>query len=107
MSAFLTRFATEIKGVLSGFDRVRFRGTLRWLANLHGMKTWLSRRQVLLKNFKSYALGLTEQIRQSGEAVAKQAGRPVVYLYSSSVRKDEYARFIAKQDGITEGLSAC
>ena len=104
MSAFLTRFATEIKGVLSGFDRVRFRGTLRWLANLQGMKTWLSRRDVLLKDFKPYALGLTRPIRQSGENVAKEAGRPVEYLYSSSLRKDESARFIAKRDGITKGL---
>ena len=104
MSAFLTRFAPEIKGVLSGFDRVRFRGTLRWLANLRGLSQWLWRRKVLLKEFKPYAMDLTEQIRKSGEEVAEQAGRPVEYLYSSSLRKDEYAKGIAQKDGVTDGL---
>ena len=61
MQSFLTTHASQVQGVLSGFDRVRFRGTLRWLANLQGMRAWLSRRRVLLKDFKDYALGLTEQ----------------------------------------------
>ena len=42
MDLFLTRHASEVKGTLSGFDRVRFRGTLRWLTNLPGMGVWLS-----------------------------------------------------------------
>ena len=32
MISFLARHASKIKGVLHGFDRIRFRGTLRWLA---------------------------------------------------------------------------
>jgi len=51
MDSFVTRHASEVKGTLSGFDRVRFRGTLRWLANLNGMGTWLSHTSVLLKDF--------------------------------------------------------
>src|SRR5690606_12786434 len=31
-------------------------------------------------------------------------GRPLHYLYSSSLRKEDYARRIAEQDGVTEGL---
>jgi len=37
MQQFLTRHQSVVKGVLSGLDRVRFRGTIRWLATLHGM----------------------------------------------------------------------
>ena len=33
MPSFLTRHELNVKGVLSGFDRVRLRGTLRQLAN--------------------------------------------------------------------------
>ncbi len=59
MKTFLTQHAEQIKGTLSGFDRVRFRGTLRWLANTKGLMSWLWRAKVLLKDFKEYSIGLT------------------------------------------------
>jgi hypothetical protein len=104
MNMFLTRHRAEVKGSLSGLDRVRFRGTLRWLANLQGMGTWLNRANVLLKDFKGYAMGLTERIRQATCDLAEKAGRPVVYLQSSSLRKEDFARDIAERDAVTEGL---
>jgi hypothetical protein len=104
MDLFLTRHASEVKGTLSGFDRVRFRGTLRWLANLPGMRVWLSHAGVLLKDFREYAMGLTNRIKQATHELAQQAGRPEHYLASSSVRKEDFARLVAERDGITEGL---
>lgn len=59
MLSFLTRHASEVKGWLSGFDRVRFRGTLRWLAHLKGVAGYLSHKSVLLKDFKEHAMSLT------------------------------------------------
>jgi hypothetical protein len=104
MNSFVTRHAREVKGTLSGFDRVRFRGTLRWLANLRGMGAWLHRANVLLKDFRGYAMGLTDQIKQSTTALVQHANRPLHYLASSSLRKEDFARDIAERDGITEGL---
>ena len=104
MNSFVTRHASEVKGTLSGFDRVRFRGTLRWLANLRGMGTWLNRANVLLKDFKGYAMGLTERIKLATQDLAEKAGRPVIYLPSSSLRKEDFARDIAERDGVGEGL---
>lgn len=104
MESFLTRHASEVKGTLSGFDRVRFRGTLRWLANLRGMGVWLSHANVLLKDFGNYAMGLTDRIKQATQELAENAGRPVRYLTSSSLRKEDLAREIAERDGIAEGL---
>ena len=106
MKTFLTQHAEKIKGTLSGFDRVRFRGTLRWLANTKGLMSWLWRAKVLLKDFKEYSMGLTDQIKQSTKDLAQQQERPIQYLPSSSVRKENVARKIAEQDGITEGLVA-
>lgn len=104
MQSFLARHASKIKGVLNGFDRIRFRGTLRWLANTRGMMNWLWHRQVLLKDFRSFALSLTDQLRQESEQIAKAAGCPMPYLYSSSESKEERARLIAKSRGVREGL---
>ena len=104
MKSFLTRHQSEVKGVLSGFDRVRFRGTLRLLASLRGLSRWLAHHGVLLKSFKGFAMGLTDTIKQSTERLAEQAGRPLHYLHSSSLRKEDFARGIAERDGITDGL---
>jgi hypothetical protein len=104
MQSFLTRHASEVKGTLSGFDRVRFRGTLRWLANLPGMSVWLSHVGVLLKDFTGYAMGLTERIKAGTRELAEKAGRPVEYLPSAALRKEDYARDIAEREGVSEGL---
>lgn len=104
MQSFLARHASKIKGVLSGFDRIRFRGTLRWLANTHGMRNWLWHRNVLFKDFKPFALSLTEQLRNESERIAKAAGCPMPYLYSSAVSKEERAQQIARTRGVREGL---
>lgn len=106
MHTFLQRMPSEIKGTLSGFDRVRFRGTIRWLASLRGLGTYLWTMRVLLMNFKEWTMELTEQIAQATERLAEAAGRPVVYLESSRERKETRALDIARADGVTEGLIA-
>jgi hypothetical protein len=104
MKRFIGRHAAQISGVLCGFDRMRFRGTLRWLAYTEGLRGYLNRIGVLLKDFKGYVQGVTDQIRQTTEQVAETHGRPVLYLDSPRVSKEELARQIARQDGIEEGL---
>ncbi len=104
MQSFLKHHAAEVKGTLSGLDRVLFRGTLRQIANVRGLFSYLSVASVLLKDFKVWAQGLTEQVRAATVRVAEAAGRPIRYLASSGVRKEERALEIAKTDGITEGL---
>jgi len=104
MQSFLARHDQNIKGVLSGFDRVRFRGTLRWLANKRGLCAWLHHQNILLKEFKPYSMNITDTLREASKMLAERAGRPVEYLRSSRLRKEHYARKIAQRDGITEGL---
>jgi hypothetical protein len=48
VKAFIQRFGAKILGVLHGFDRIRFRGTRRSLADVAGMMSFLWQRQVLL-----------------------------------------------------------
>jgi hypothetical protein len=104
VKTFIQRFGTKILGVLHGFDRVRFRGTRRLLANVVGMMNFLWHRQVLLKDFKTYAANITADVRQAAEEVASQQGRPVAYLHNSVMDKEAWARELAKQDSIRQGL---
>lgn len=104
MNGFLQRHAGSVTGMLSGFDRIRFRGTIRLLANASGLGAVLSYLGVLLKDFKAYAMGLSEQLKAASLAVAESAGRPVRYLASSLVSKEDLARRIAAEDRIERGL---
>jgi hypothetical protein len=104
MEGFIQRHRQDVMGVLNGFDRVRFRGTRRLLACVGGMMHFLFRMNVLLKDFKQYVLGATDRIRQTVVAGAEAAGRPVRYLASSSTRKEEVARDLARKEGIAQGL---
>lgn len=104
MESFIARHQQEIKGVISGFDRIRFRGTLRFIANTRGLMSFLWKMQVLLKDFRAYVQHLTETVRQATQRLAEAAGRPVLYLASSAERKEERARDIAAADRIDQGL---
>jgi hypothetical protein len=101
---FIKRHENDIHGVLSGFDRIRFRGTIRWFGSVRGVMSFLWELQVRLTQFTAWAKGLTQQIVDASEQIAAVAGRPMMYLHSSSVSKEELALAIAKADRVTEGL---
>lgn len=104
MQSFIEKHKKHIIGVLSGWDRIVFRGTLRLVANLAGMCSYLAYRSILMKDFKQYALDKTAQLIQASVAKAEQAGRPNVYLHSSRTNKEQVALEIAARDGVKEGL---
>lgn len=104
MNGFLQRHAGSVTGMLCGFDRVRFRGTVRVLANASGLGAVMWRLGILLKDFKQWAMGLSEQLKTASLATALALGRPVRYLASSQLCKEDLARQIAREDRIERGL---
>ena len=104
MNAFIQKHSDKILGVLNGWDRLVFRGTLRQIAFLAGMKSFLWKRRVLLKEWKSYTAATTATVVEASEREARRLARPVEYLASSKVSKEERALKIAKRDGIEAGL---
>ena len=65
MRSFVQRFAAFVLGTLCGWDRLRFRGTKRLLAHNAGMMNFLWQQQVLLKDFKDFALQATDDLRRA------------------------------------------
>jgi len=106
VKAFIARYADRIVGVLSGFDRLVFRGTLRRISFPEGLMNLLWKRQVLLTDFGSFVEGETKRLRDASEAEARRLSRPVHYLSSSDISKEGEALRIARRDGISEGLIA-
>jgi len=104
MEGFIQRHREDVIGVLHGFDRLVFRGTLRSIAYGSGLDRFLGASKVQYKDFGTFAEKLSEQLKAHAEQVAKGAGRPYQYLSSSSHSKEDIAKEIARRDGITQGL---
>lgn len=104
MNAFMEKHNKNIIGVLAGWDRIVFRGTLRLIANLTGMDKYLSMTGVLLKDFREFAKAKTTQLIEASTNKAKQAGRPNIYLPSSRINKEQKVLEMVQQDGVSSGL---
>ena len=103
MKEFITKFGDRISGVLSGFDRLVFRGHLRGISYVAGMKRYLWANQVLNKEFGAHAEKITERVKEASLAEAAKWQRPVRYLASSKTSKEDVARSIAAKEGIRSG----
>jgi hypothetical protein len=104
MQTFLDQHKSNILGVLTGFDRVVFRGTLRNLSYVQGMEKFLGFHQVRFGQFGQFAEGTTKRIKLHARQFAEMHGRPYTYLPSPKISKEEQAIFIRNRDGIEEGL---
>jgi hypothetical protein len=104
MNKFIERFSSGIAGVLSGFDRLVFRGTLRQIQHCGGMMSYLWQQKVLLKNFGQHVQQVSDRIKAASLHAAEEQARPIHYLYSSQISKEDMARKIAAQDRVQEGL---
>ena len=104
MRTFIQRHAGCVMGVISGFDRLLMRGTLRRVANAAGMNSLLAFLGVRLKEAGEWMQQKTAEVKEASLAAAQAAGRPVQYLNDCSIRKEELARQIAQRDGISQGL---
>lgn len=104
MERFLEKFGSIVTGVLSGFDRLVFRGALRSLSYVNGVVGYLLRRQVRFVDFGAFVQAQTAQLVEASLRAAGEQGRPVRYLASSRWSKEEIAETIARQDQVREGL---
>ena len=99
----LELYKDTVMGAIKGLDRIRFRGTLRWLCTDRGMGTFLHSHGILLKHFTNWAKGITFGIRKSCDEQAQKCGITTEYLNRSGIDKEQRARKIAEDKGITEG----
>lgn len=104
MDAFLSRHRPLVTSVLSGFDRLVFRGTLQSLVRPYGMYQFLTSAGVLLVDFKQYVEATTARIKAVARAEAARLDRPVRYLHSSHVDKEDLARRLLAEQPVDEGL---
>lgn len=104
MNEFIVKYSDDLQGVLSGFDRLLIRGSLRAIGYPQGMMGYLSAASILLKDFGRHVQQMSERLKAACQAQVASLGRKVRYLASGQLRKGEMVREIAQREGITSGL---
>jgi len=104
VKTFIQKHEKDVMGSLSGFDRLVFRGTLRRLSFGEGMASYLSFAGVLLKDFANFVLQVTTRLKEASLDLARRTLRPLKYLPSSQVSKEDLAREIAAKENLSDGL---
>jgi len=107
-AVFSHKFGALIKCVLGGYDRLRFRGSLRPLFSPKWMRALLCSAKILLKDFAQHAQQVSHQMGDLARQAATDQQRPYHYVRgsSSSFDKEEWIQRVAQQDQIQEGLIA-
>jgi hypothetical protein len=114
MQQFIEKYRDEIQGVVSGFDRLVFRGSLRGLNNAYwseplnavvavGMEQYLSTNHILFKDYAEHVKRASEQLKKASLRPFQQQHLPVEFVRSPQVDKDALARRIAAEKGIRTG----
>src|SRR5215212_818891 len=102
MQTFLRQHEGSIHGILCGFDRVRFRGTLRSISFAEGLFRYLNFLKVLLMAFKAFFDGTTRKLRLATEALAKTTVVGKVVYLSGTQDKQQVVDDLMRKYGIAE-----
>ena len=105
MDTLSSKFSTIVNSVITGFDRIIFKGIIQPIMHASGMESFLVARKVLNKDFKNYAITQSQAINQSAEEMSqKQLNRGVTYIPSINERKETLAHKMQEESGIKDGL---
>ncbi len=98
MQQFISRFQDRIQGVVSGFDRVLFRGTLRNLGFAYGMEVYLYLNGILFKDYESHVKRISRRVKESFHGSVSGA--------ESSRCLPSPGRYEQRRDGQTDRLAS-
>jgi hypothetical protein len=103
MNQFITNLSDKIKGVLTGLDRVVFRGTIRSLCYPLGVEIYMRNHQILHKDFGKHVEMVSQQVTKASLAAFHAQGGKEIYLSNNGLSKEEIARKIQRDKGIHAG----
>ena len=83
MLSFLKKFGAVVRGVLSGFDRLFFCGSLRGLSHTKGLQHYLWAHRIPYKDFDRHSLEVTARLEEASLRQARELGREIRYLNSA------------------------
>ncbi len=105
MTLLTDRYAAQIAGVVSCYDRLVITGTLPGVCYAEGMATYLRSHGIHLFDYPRFAEPLREEIRHNAERLAREHGLEIEFIRSThAFRKEERIRAILDTRGDHPGL---
>jgi len=105
MKELIQRLGRGVKGVLTGFDRIVFKGHVRALMYAEGAMSFLRRRGVLNKDYKDWMIERSHSLVGALDRYARaESGQGITHMSSWREDKEELARERQRKNGTTCGL---
>jgi hypothetical protein len=98
MKRFLERYHDRMEGILSGFERVVFRGSLTSINYPAALQAWLNSQGIVLQDCQGKFKELSKEIKEGGQALAEQQKRSYRYIWWPKESKEDWARSIQEKD---------
>ncbi|MCL5997012.1 MAG: MarR family transcriptional regulator [Chloroflexi bacterium] len=98
------KYANQVEGVLSCYDRLIVTGSLQPLCYAKGMTHYLSQQGIRVFDFATWAQPKRDEIRANAEALAQANGITIEFIRKQGTRKEDRINAILKQRGEQPGL---
>lgn len=102
--ALTDRYAANLHGVLSCYDRIIVTGTLPGACYAAGMTSYLYSRGVRIFDYPRFAEPLRDRIRERAQQVCEAAGVQIEHVNKSHIRKEELVARVLAVRGDAVGL---
>ena len=100
----VNRYAVNMHGVLSCYDRILITGTIPGACYADGMTSFLYSRGVRIFDYAQFAEPLRERIRSRALEVCEVAGLAIEHVSKSHIRKEELVQRVLDSRGDAPGL---
>ena len=103
-TALTDRYAANLHGVLSCYDRIIITGTLPGACYAGGMTSFLYQQGIRIFDYAQFAEPLRERIRARAGEVCAAAGIEIEHVSKSHIRKEELVARVLRARGHAPGL---
>jgi len=105
MNTLVQKFSSIVKGTLTGFDRIVFKGSILPLMYDKGVTSFCRSLGILNKEYKNWMLEQTGKLVDGATQYAQElCGEPITPFPSSRTRKEEFAHKRQREADIKSGL---
>src|SRR5215831_16882928 len=98
------RYAPQIAGILSCWDRILLFGTLPRICFAEGMTSYLHARNIRIFDYPRFAEPFRNRLRENAERLAAENGIDIEFLRKRNLRKEDRVKEILTQRGDHPGL---
>lgn len=105
MKKLIEKFGNLVKGCITGFDRIVFKGFFLPLMNPKGAMDFCRSNSILNKDYKKWMMKQTGEVIENADKYSKEhCGHGITPISTWRIRKEELARERQKKENIDEGL---